>query len=83
MQEKHKYEVYLNRHQMSFLEEMAKNFGLEDGSKALRCLVNFAIDEAGEVDSSMGQVASLPLCWLLASALALVIYGPALHGPFI
>ena len=31
----------------------------------------------------MGQVASLPLCWLLASALALVIYGPALHGPFI
>ena len=48
MQDKHKYEVYLNKHQMLFLEEMAEKFGLEDGSKAMRCLVNFAIDEPAE-----------------------------------
>ena len=59
MQEKHKYEVYLNRHQMSFLEEMAKNFGLEDGSKAQRCLVNFAIDEAGEQGRIFDEVRCL------------------------
>ena len=59
MQDKHKFEVYLNKPQMSFLEETAKTYGLEDGSKALRCLINFAIDESTERDRIFDEVRCL------------------------
>jgi hypothetical protein len=59
MQDKFKYEVDLNKHQMSFLEEMSKKFGLEDSSKALRCLINFAIDESAEHDRIFDEVRCL------------------------
>ena len=59
MQDKFKYEVYLNKHQMSFLEEMSKKFGLEDNSKALRCLINFAIAEPAAHARSFDEVRCL------------------------
>ena len=59
MQEKERYEVFLNKHQMSFLEEMAEKFGLEDRSKALRCLVNYAIDETDEIDRIFDEIRCL------------------------
>ncbi|OGG51439.1 MAG: hypothetical protein A3F84_26690 [Candidatus Handelsmanbacteria bacterium RIFCSPLOWO2_12_FULL_64_10] len=53
------YEVVLEKHQMAFLEEMAGKYGLEDASKAIRVLVNFAIDEEGERERVFGEVRCL------------------------
>ncbi len=53
------YEVALEKHQMAFLEEMVEKYGLEDTSKALRVLVNFAIDEEKEQDRVFGEVRCL------------------------
>lgn len=57
--DKASYEVALEKHQMAFLEEMADKYGLEDASKAIRVLVNFAIDEEGERDRVFGEVRCL------------------------
>ncbi len=39
------YRVELKPRQWAYLEEMAEKHGLPDVSKALRCLVNFAVEE--------------------------------------
>jgi len=53
------YEVTLEKRQMAFLEEMADQYGLEDASKAIRVLINFAIDEEGERERVFGEVRCL------------------------
>ena len=40
------HQVELKPRQWAYLEAMAKKHGLPDASKALRCLVNFALEEA-------------------------------------
>jgi hypothetical protein len=44
---------------MVLLEEMARKYGLEDASRATRCLVNFVIDEALEQDRVFGEIRCL------------------------
>jgi hypothetical protein len=53
------FEIELEKHQMAFLEEMAQNHGLENASKAVRCLVNFVIDEAAEQDRAFSEIRCL------------------------
>ena len=43
-----KYEVELKPNQWTYLESMAEKHGLPDPSKALRCLVNYAIEEGSQ-----------------------------------
>jgi hypothetical protein len=44
------FTVELDKHQMAFLEEMAKQYDLPDASKALRVLITYAIDPETERD---------------------------------
>ena len=53
------FELELEKHQMTFLEEMAENYGLEGASKAARCLVNFVIDEEAERDRVFSEIRCL------------------------
>ena len=46
------YEIVLEKDQMAFLEAMVRQYGLPDVSKAVRCLINFVIDE----DAEQGRV---------------------------
>lgn len=57
--EKQTFEIQLETHQMAFLEEVAARYRLEDASKAVRCLVNFSIDEPDEQDRIFDQVRCL------------------------
>ena len=59
LKDKATFDVLLEKHQMAFLEEVAKKYRLEDASKAIRCLINFAIDEAGEQERIFGEVRCL------------------------
>ena len=40
--------VVLKERQLEYLTEMAEKHGLPDASKALRCLINFAMSETGQ-----------------------------------
>ena len=57
--EKQTFEIQLETHQMAFLEEVAARYRLEDASKAVRCLVNFSIDEPDEQDRIFDEVRCL------------------------
>ena len=52
-------ELELEKHHMTFLEEMAQNYGLEGASKAARCLVNFVIEEEAECDRVFSEIRCL------------------------
>jgi hypothetical protein len=45
MKDKSQFNVTLEKHQFAFLSEMAKKYKLPDESKALRCLITFAIEQ--------------------------------------
>ncbi len=57
--EKRGFEILLETHQMAFLVEVAARYRLEDASKAVRCLVNFAIDEPDEQNRIFDEVRCL------------------------
>ena len=59
LKDKAVFEVLLEKHQMAFLEEIAEKYSLEDASKAVRCLINFVIDEAAEQDRVFEEVRCL------------------------
>ena len=44
MKDKAMFSVELDKHMMSFLEEMVKQYDLPDSSKALRVLITYALD---------------------------------------
>ena len=46
----------LKEHQLEFLDEMAKKHNLPDRSKALRCLVTFAMEETGHQESIFNEI---------------------------
>ena len=48
--DKAKYSVELYEDQHAFLEEMTKKHDLEDVSKALRCLINYASEDGDEAE---------------------------------
>lgn len=45
------YNVTLKERQYAYLTEMANKHALLDESKALRCLINFAIEKADQEES--------------------------------
>ena len=57
--DKKTFEISLETHQMAFLNEIAARYRLEDASKAMRCLVNFAIDEPDEQNRIFDEVRCL------------------------
>lgn len=57
--DKKTFEISLETHQMAFLNEIAARYRLEDASKAMRCLVNFAIDEPDEQERIFDEVRCL------------------------
>lgn len=46
------YTVELKSRQHAYLEQMAKKYELPDGSKALRCLIDFAY-QRGDLESEI------------------------------
>ena len=50
------YTVVLNEQQHAFLGEIARKYNLSDESKALRCLINFAIESSSAHDEIFQKV---------------------------
>ncbi len=53
------YSVELKARQMEFLEEMVKVYDLPDTSKALRCLINYAVEKADRRDEIFSEIRCL------------------------
>jgi len=53
MSDKVERTVMLKQRQWDFLREKAQQHGLADEAKALRCLVDYAIDRGEEVDEDI------------------------------
>ena len=53
------YEIELKPRQLAFLKEMAEKHGLADESKAVRCLIDYAIEKAGEQESIFSEIRCL------------------------
>ena len=56
---KKEYAVTFTESQYAFLTEMAKKYDLADESKAVRCLVNYAVERQGEWDSVFAEIRCL------------------------
>lgn len=50
------YKVDLKKRQFEYLVAMANKHGLPDESKALRCLINYAIEESEQEDAIFAQI---------------------------
>ena len=48
--------IELDAPQLEFLEEMARNYGLPDVGKAVRCLVNFAREAPDKRDEIFNEI---------------------------
>jgi hypothetical protein len=53
------YQLTLKERQLNYLKEMAQKYGLADESKALRCLVDFAIEKKDAQDDIFQQIRCL------------------------
>ena len=53
------YQLTLKERQLNYLKEMAQKYGLADESKALRCLVDYAIEKADAQDDIFQQIRCL------------------------
>ena len=53
------YPVELETEKMQFLEEMVKKFSLQDSSKAVRCLVNYARENPEKHDEIFAEIRCL------------------------
>lgn len=51
--------VSLKKRQYDYLVAMANKHGLPDESKALRCLINYAIEETQQEDAIFSQIRCL------------------------
>lgn len=56
MKDKSQYTVMLEKTQFAFLGEIAKKYNLPDESKALRCLINYTIEQADQQATIFGDV---------------------------
>ncbi len=59
MKQKGTYSIELEEAMHTFLEQMAEKYGLEDVSKAVRCLVNYARDEPEKLDDIFEEIRCL------------------------
>ena len=59
MKDKAEYPMAIEKSQFEFLSEIAKKYSLPDESKALRCLINYAIEEQGARDTIFQQIRCL------------------------
>ena len=59
VKDKAMFQVELDRHQMTFLEEMVQQYQIPDTSKALRILITYAIDSPDDLDSIFQDVRCL------------------------
>ena len=48
--------IELDRPQIEFLEQMARKYGLPDGGKAIRCLVNYALAHEERHDEIFDEI---------------------------
>lgn len=53
------YKVRLKEVQFQYLVQMAKKYSLDDESKALRCLINFAMQETQHESSIFEEIRCL------------------------
>lgn len=56
VKDKAMFTVELDKHMMSFLEEMTKQYDLPDASKALRVLITYALDPETDRDRIFADV---------------------------
>ncbi len=56
MSENIEYTLELKEDQYQYLTEMVDKYSLDDESKALRCLINFAIEEADHEESIFDEI---------------------------
>lgn len=56
MSENRPYTVELKERQYEYLSRMAEKYDLPDVSKALRCLVNFAIEEEKREEEIFAEI---------------------------
>jgi hypothetical protein len=56
MKEYETHHVQLDREMVEFLEAAAREYGLADAGKAIRCLINHAREHAEQRDSIFGEV---------------------------
>ncbi len=56
MSENIEYTLELKEDQYQFLTEMVDKYSLDDESKALRCLINFAIEESEHQESIFEEI---------------------------
>ena len=59
VKDKAMFQVELDRHMMTFLEEMVQQYQIPDTSKALRILITYAIDSPDDLDSIFQDVRCL------------------------
>ena len=59
MSDKQSLTVELSPGQVEYLDGIVEKFALPDRGKAIRCLVNFAREEAGEEERVFGEVRCL------------------------
>lgn len=59
MKEKESYAIELETSMYAFLQEMTEEFSLSDVDKAVRCLVNYARDEADKRESIFQEIRCL------------------------
>jgi hypothetical protein len=53
------YQLTLKERQLNYLKEIAQKYGLADESKALRCLVDYAIEEKNAEGDLFQQIRCL------------------------
>ena len=56
MSENVEYTLELKEDQYQYLTEMTDKYSLDDESKALRCLINFAIEESEYEESIFDEI---------------------------
>jgi hypothetical protein len=56
MSEKKDYQVVLKERQFQFLSDMVKKYNISNESKALRCLLNYAMEQADKEQAIFRQI---------------------------
>ena len=59
MKDKQSYPIEMEPSKAEFLEEMARQYGLSDIGKAVRCLVNYARENPDKGEEIFGEVRCL------------------------
>ncbi len=59
MKEYETHHIQLDREMVEFLEAAAREYGFTDTGKAVRCLINYAREQADQRDVIFGEVRCL------------------------